>query len=318
MTKAIAPAQKPFINHVSDAFFQTRKGLDKCLKAGKNTLNVVEWGCRFSESSSSTGESIGRVAKELGYVRKVIKLVDIVDDFKGMGEIGSKEGADLGFQIAKTIGFTAADAIEIALFAEDVGIADLGQASKVLSYVGAACAGAALTTGLVESSMKHVDLADKIAEKKKEMPPSNGNKIEDPDSPSITTKLENEIAQLEFEHTKNTLGIINAVFDIAAIIFGFIVAGVEMAAVIAVPILAILGLASAVTGLIKLWIDNGDKPQPASDSILPAGLLPDDAYLGELEDEEDDGLSAQILNFKAGERLSTEATQIEDSSETHQ
>lgn len=287
VTTAIQP--KPFINHFSQAFLESRKGLDKTTKLMINGLELARWGLDFSDSTASVGDTLGTVAKEMKYVRSVIKLVDIFDSVKVPDE--KLEGFDLALHITQSAAFGVADLIEITEFLNDVNAIELGKSACLLAQIGNAFAAVGLSANLI-GDVNDLNEYNKVINDAKNrlvarLNPCTVDRDGHPtlDYDLVRTALEeprleiggevphalprtgiddlNDLVKAEIGHKRTALDIAQTVFDIAAVVFAFVVATLLLPLVIAVPVLATLGIASATTGLCKLWSQTSNEPEIA-------------------------------------------------------
>lgn len=280
---------QPFINHFAD-FAGLRKAWDKSGKTLSNGAKFVEWVIGQAGFGDSTARAaFGAAAKEISYLRSVIKLLDFIDDFEVPGKDVTDDPMKLAFHVTRAVGFGVADLTNPVLFGDDVGLWDLGEAAGVISHIGNSFALMALVTVVTEKGINIASQNEKLAAARLSLEHqiTNRNNLTlencgNDDAQLAQAQLANDRAIIEITQnvlkaeksiTRSILDIISAILDISAIVFGFMVAGIAtiLSLGIATPLFSILGGGSGLLGVIKVWMDTTDDPEI---TISSASLMP--------------------------------------------
>lgn len=271
---------KPFINHFVNAFIDPREGIDKGLKAGKNAASLIQWALPLaapeSATARTTADMAGRAAHQMGFVRSAVKLVDVFDSLQ-VPE-GALTGAQLGALVVERVGYGMSDSISALMFGHDVSLYDLGEAASTIAQVGDACAAVALTTTVTNDVIKHNELSVAIDAENAELTRVNEliasqqqGEVDDEELVGMRERVEARLEYLHANREKVDLDLAQKIFDIAAIVFGFMVTLLSIPLLIATPILCTLGFTSAGTALVKMWVKTSSvmeqNPPPASTAV---------------------------------------------------
>lgn len=263
-----APSQQPFVNHFADLLGK-RKGIDESLKAGINLAAFAEWGLLFSETTERASVYCAQASVGLGLARSVIKLADIVDDIATLSDalfVPDTLQIDRKFvcNVIEGIGLGGADLISIPIFLDQMGLTELEEKAEILGCLGKSCALVGLGASVFKS-VADMDVREGKLHRRRtqlaaiiEAQQSLEHRESDVDPENLAAerdRLERCIVKQEAWHQRGLLSLIEAIIDIVGIIFGFFAAGFSLPLVIAAPILSLLGMGSAFSGLWKLWIE---------------------------------------------------------------
>lgn len=287
---------KPFINHFAAAA-NTREFWNRSFQFISHTGKVIEWGCSFSEKARPIGDKIGKTAKQVSYLKGLVKLSEIFDVARipTQGEI--KNSLDLGLHITKSAGLGISHLSQGAVLGHDAGFWKLGDAAAAVSNIGFGFGLTGLTSQSISQSIKSTVWRNEIyrAKQRHQYLETLIIGLEENETKKQNLLLEavkNErnaisswLLSAENELQKNNWLLLQTIGDVVSLFFNFIA---QFAALIFTPIVACIEIASSIIGAIALWNSTEDSLPPVS-SESPALET-----IYELEDSKDDSASKQL------------------------
>lgn len=260
--------EQPFINHFLDAFIVTRKGLVKGIKAGRHLASLAEWGLSFSESTQGASKFAGKTAKEMKYISRALRLCNVFDDIVVPEE--PKKDVDLGLYVTEKAGFGVSDLSLNLVFFDEAGLISLGDSAKVVANIGDGFALGAFSSVLVRGSLEHAAKSEELRLDRAALESVEAMLSDPQENKSAIlrlqmekTRLEQRIARAEACQEHCVLDVLEAIFEIASIIFGFVASAAALPFIAAAPVISLLGGAAAGTSLWKLWVDTAKELQPS-------------------------------------------------------
>lgn len=262
---ATAPIHQPFINHFADLLGK-RKGMDEALKAGINISSFAEWALLLSETTERASVYCAQASMGLGLARTVIKMADLLDDAVTLSDAFFPP-EELSMEsifwcnLLEGAGFGGSDILNIPVFLDQMGLAEFEEWGDIIVHVGKSCSLVGLGA-LAFKSATEIDLASvKLQHCKDRLeilmqnPRSEANTLDMGNQLAITY-LEKCIIKHQAKVQQSAWALAQAIVDIAAVIFGFACDCFSIPLIAATPVLSLLGIGSAYTGLQKLWIDS--------------------------------------------------------------